>query len=729
MNYTKYLVLVLLVCSFLSQGCTDRMTSLNLENFQPIEEFAPAYEALSKPIKENNKEYDIEETIRIINSLELAQAQSEDFYSFLEYLAKQDYSLVAEDVMEAKAKLLLVLQHMYKLQQANEELSSIWLLARSMASGSTSLAKNVDMSEAVSLTSISSMVANPLGILNIAGSVGMDDAKVAAFEQYEKDMALKSSLVKEIEHLKTLYLEYLNEFAPIYHKYMKEWDKLCMNKDKAYLDVYSGRMVDGYNSASEVLKDYPLNREALLLKALSLINIGSGQAKSAGDSQPAIAIQSEGGASGYNVNEYYLEAMTTLDNYIENYPNRSAPALVLKGLLANHMGQEQQALSYFDQAAIEYPRQAEMLTDLLDSYKNRSYLNKTPEGQYLLKLYRSTMEGYGMFSPNLLKAKYYASKGKVEESKTEIFNHFFRRGNQGIYDCLLSDMQFCEEHLYNTFRQFLMERSYLDIDVKPETDWKFADKDDEISVSIYNRSDVDLENVRVFLCLHYTDMYKDEYDVVKVPAKNIVKHHQKEVIGTVKLEYPGKTYNDITRVRAIVMTDDGICWIDNPDYKKNNATAVRQDADNQKRKLDDFLQSVSLNVGDITQAINDEIGIMGGVNNKAEKTKEWFSKKKMEEIGSSISALWDKQDNKLKIELPRVLTFIEPVFSIHPIQGDKAILPIENYLTGSTIRLKFDYEPLMGEQLPLYIYSEFVNLKIDINYAGENSKVCDITQF
>ena len=729
MKSIKYLVLVSLVWSLLFQSCADRMTSLNLDNFQPIEEFAPAYEALSKPIKENTKEYDIEETIRIINSLELAQTQSDDFYSFLEYMAKQDYSMVADDVMQAKAKLLIVLQQMYKLQQANEELSGMWMLARSVASGSAELVKNTDVTDALSLTSISGIVANPLGILNITSSVGVDDAKVAAFEQYEKDMALKSSLVKEIEHLKTLYLEYLNEFAPIYHKYMQEWDRLCVNKDKAYLDVYSGRMVDGYNSASEVLKKYPLNREALLLKALSLINIGSGQTNITGDSHSAISLQGEVGSSQYNVNEYYLEAMTTLDTYIDNYPNRSAPALVLKGLLANHMGQEQQALSYFDQAAIEYPRQAAMLTDLLDSYKNRSYLNKTPEGQYLLRLYRSTMEGYGIFSPNLIKAKYYDSKGDVEKSKNEIFNHFFRRGNQGIYDCLLSDMQFCEEHLYNTFRQFLMERSYFDIDVKPETDWKFADKDDEINVSIYNRSDVDLENVRVFLCLHYTDMYKDEYDVVKVPAKNIVKHHQKETLGTVQLQYPGKVYDDITRIRAIVMTDDGICWIDNPDYKKNNAIAVRKDTDNQKRKIDDFLQSVSLNVGDIKQAINDEIGIKGGVNNDAEKTKEWFSKKKMEEIGSSISALWDKQDNKLKIELPRVLTFIEPVFSINPIQDEKAILPIENYLTGLTIRLKFDYEPQMGEQLPLYIYSEFVNLKIDIDFAGENSKVKEITTF
>jgi len=173
-------------------------------------------------------------------------------------------------------------------------------------------------------------------------------------------------------------------------------------------------------------------------------------------------------------------------------------------------------LSYLDQAAMEYPRQTEALTDLLDSYRSRTYLNKTPEGQYLLRLYRSTMEGYGMFSPNFLKSKYYAQKGMMEESKNEIFNHFFRRGNQGIYDCLLSDMQFCEDYLYSSFKQLLMEHSFIDVAITPATDWKFSDKDDEIQVSINNRSDIDLENVRIFLCIHYTDMYKDEYDVVKV---------------------------------------------------------------------------------------------------------------------------------------------------------------------------------------------------------------------
>ncbi len=60
------------------------------------------------------------------------------------------------------------------------------------------------------------------------------------------------------------------------------------------------------------------------------------------------------------------------------------------------------------------------------------------------------MEGYGIFSPNLLKAHYYAEHNDVEKSKEEIYNHFYRRGNQGVYDCLLSDMQYCEDNMYSS---------------------------------------------------------------------------------------------------------------------------------------------------------------------------------------------------------------------------------------------------------------------------------------
>ena len=576
----------------------------------------------------------------------------------------------------------------------------------------------------------------PLAIVDMSENLSIDAAKNAAFDHYEEEMDLKSKLEDEIEELKMAYIDYLSGFVPVYTKYMKEWDRLCINKDKAYFDVYSGRMVDAYNSTSKILQQYPRNREALLLKSLSLINIGSGEMNTMPDSPEVLSIVKEmqlPDSMKCEWNDFFVEADITLDNYIELYPERSAPALVLKGLLNYRIGKEQQALSYLDQAAMEYPRQAERLTDLLDSYRSRTYLNKTPEGQYLLRLYRSTMEGYGMFSPNFLKSKYYVQKGMMEESKNEIFNHFFRRGNQGIYDCLLSDMQFCEDYLYSSFKQLLMEHSFIDVAITPTTDWKFSDKDDEIRVSINNRSDIDLENVRIFLCIHYTDMYKNEYDVVKVPTtKSIIKHHEISDLGTMKLAYADKKYQDITRVRAIAMTDDKICWIDKADYKESHASTLLNTSQYGKEILLDkikkhFLTDYSLDADALQKLLEMEISVNGGAPIQKMENSTWLSWGKVKEISSTVTELWSKPDKKLKLEIPRVLTLIDPVFSIYQLQDkDKVMLPQENFLAGSSIRLKFDYELKDGDLLPLYIYSDFVNFRVDIEYKEGESKVKNV---
>ena len=159
-----------------------------------------------------------------------------------------------------------------------------------------------------------------------------------------------------------------------------------------------------------MLKDYPTNREALLLKGLSLIQMADGTPPPSLENTAQLSTDSIDGVVEMGQpderTELLLEAETTLDQYIKLYPSRSAPALVLKGLLYREEGEAAKAVSYFDQASMEYPRQAAALTDLLDSYKARTYLNKSAEGKYLLRLYRSTMEGFGIFSPNLLKANY-----------------------------------------------------------------------------------------------------------------------------------------------------------------------------------------------------------------------------------------------------------------------------------------------------------------------------------
>ena len=694
--------------------------TINLEEYSPSEEFEPAYEALEA----KTPEYDIEETVRAMNALEVAQCQSEDFMSYLEYVAKQDFSRVAPEVLEQKKKLFPILQRLYELQKEHEELDDVWMLMRSATSGASTF-----VSEVNPVGVIGSMLVGDATLSSISVSSGMEKAQTAAFDEYEKQKELKRKLEREIETVRMSYIEYLEDYAPVYYKYMQEWDALCLKKDKAYIDLYGGNPMDAYNQTQEILKDYPTNREALLLKGLSLIQLSdvspkanlenTSQLSTVNSQLSTDSIDGDALELGQPDDRMALqmEAEATLDQYIQLYPSRSAPALVLKGLLYREQGEAAKAVSYFDQASMEYPRQAVALTDLLDSYKARTYLNKSAEGKYLLRLYRSTMEGFGIFSPNLLKAHYYAEHNDVEKSKEEIFNHFYRRGNQGVYDCLLSDMQYCEENMYSSFRQILMEQSFLDVAVEPTMNWTLSDKDDEIKVIINNRSDIDLENVRIFLCLHYTDMYKDEYDVQKLPSVNIIKHHDKTEIGVVKLNYEDKKYNDITRIRAIAMTDDKICWIDNVNYKYMKAQESARSSSGKNKKSDESVTSVKKQLledfdvdnGKLQSIIQEGMKVYG----TASDGNLW------NDVKRDVKNLVTGKDKKLRIELPRILTLIDPVFSLYQLNDkDKSVRPSENYLSGNNIRLKFDYEPKQDETIPLYIYSDFANFKVTIKFEG-----------
>ncbi len=707
-----------------SVGCSNlpEAATIDLEHYEPVGKFVPAYEALTNRTDlATNRDYDIEQTVRVLNALEIAQANSKNFNEFLEYMAKQDYTGVAPDVLEAKQKLLPILQYMYKLQGQDKELNDLWMLARSAAKGAASADDPFRLAGAV--------LGNPLAILDIMHTDDASKATDAAFAQYEKDKELKANMKRDIEKLRGSYLQYLTDYAPIYHKYMKEYDALCVQKDKAYLDLYGGRIGDALGHTRQILNKYPHNSEAMLLQSMALIMKGEApsnffQEEEATDTtmQPTpiegqgalIATPNRGRLEGT-----LAEASATLDYYMQEFPGRTAPALVLKGLLAQKMGDEQAALSYFDQASIEYPRQAVQLTDMLDSYRTRTYLNKTTEGQFLQRLYSSTMEGYGMFSPNLLKAKYYADQGRADDARQEIFNHFFRRGNQGIYSALLSDMQFCEEHLYGPFKQLLIEHSYIDVEVEPESEWLFWKSDDLLNVKINNRSDMDLENVRVFLCIHYTDMYKDEYDVVKVPrTMNIIPKHSTADLDTLRITYPGKKYDDITRIRAIAVTDDRICWVDDVDYKQNHVldflrSGKKSENEQLQQAKEEYLSNYSLKPEKLRQTLMEGVTVLPPEENPAEE-KNWWD---------TFCGWFTFPDNDLKIELPRVLTMLDPVFSLHAIDGTDALAPKENYLSGTAIHLVFDYVPEYEEILPLYIYSDFVCFRVNILYKGKDSVV------
>ena len=70
------------------------LLSMDLEQYQPVEEFAEAYEALtSQEQLQSDAPYDLEQTIRVINAMELAQMHAESFDDFLDYMAKHGIHL------------------------------------------------------------------------------------------------------------------------------------------------------------------------------------------------------------------------------------------------------------------------------------------------------------------------------------------------------------------------------------------------------------------------------------------------------------------------------------------------------------------------------------------------------------------------------------------------------------------------------------------------------------
>ena len=727
-----------LLASSLLLSCTSTpqvdLLSLSIDNYKPVDEFVDAYEAISsQPNLQSGRDYDLEKTVRILNALELAQVRSESFDEFLDYMARQDYTGVAPDVLEAKRKLFPVLEYTYKLREQDEQLSDAWLLMRGAARGGETLVRN---------TSASTLLRAALGdMFAVLGIVNGEDAERStneAFAQYEKDKKLKSQLREDLQKLRASYRQYLEDYTPIYKKYMQEYDALCIEKDKAYLDLYAGRTDEALSHTQNILQKYPDNPEAMLLQSMALIiqskgfkfqgssfkvrdSVVSGPVIS--DSLTIPAVSPAGSPSPTPAVSPAGIAQALLSRYSSLYPSRTAPALVLEGLLYQQLGNEQAAMSRFYQASVEYPRQAAQLTDMLDSYNRRNYLTRTPEGQYLRRLYASTMEGYGLFSPNLLKAKYYADQGKLDQSREEIYNHFFRRGNQGIYDELLSDMQFCEENLYGAFKGLLLESSYLDVSIEPESEWLFWDSDDVMRVKLNNRSDLDLENVRVFLCIHYTDMYKDEYDVIKVPhTANIIAKHSTADLDTVTLRYPGKTYKDITRIRAIAMTDDRICWVDDVNYKQSHALSFlrggQRDASAlQAQARQEYLRNYSLEPQKLQRTLKEGITILPPEEDPTADLSWW----------DTFLSWFSSPDNDLKLELPRVLAMTDPVFSLHPLDSDDAITPTENYLSGTTIHLHFPYVPSYGEHLPLYIYTESATFQVDILYKGQDSQVLSVS--
>ena len=669
------------------------------EEYQPIEEFEAAYEAIQPKEEAEEKEkvnqsYDLEKTIRLINGLEVAQNQMSNFDDFLAYMARQDYSDIPAEVLESKAQLMPVMQKLYLLQKEHDDLNLWSSLVQKLGND---VVDRID--------------AGDVGLLmmdeGIGGLLVFNKTANYIFEQYQEEQRLKGELRKQIQEVQVEYLEYLESFTPIYVKYMTEWDRLCIDRDKAYIDLYNNKPQLAIQDCEKVLANYPDNRETLLLKSMGLIQCSR---RENNDDLLQFSMESDS-IKLVRQDAYLSEAQTIIDHYIDLYPDQSAPALLLEGLIQDYKGNHDRAHTLYDQSSVEYPRQAERLTELLDSYRTRTYLNHSLEGNYLLNLYKSSMTGSGFFSPNLIKAMYYDQIGDNANCAKEIYNHFFRRSNQGTYDCLLLDMRFCEEYLSNSFNQLLPEKNYINLSFEKRSKMLGLTTDDmAIDVTVDNQADIDMVNLRVFLCLHYTDMYSEDYYVIKLPTINRIPVRNSVKVENIALGYPGKAFGDISKVRAIAMTDDKICWIDNV-YNINDNVDYNEAHSINFQKLSAKLDSSAIRSRDSYLA-------------SIEKSDEVFKASIMQYTRVTLvekKNMLRKGKSFVDIELPRELILLNPTFS-----WNQTLMPVENYLKGSYIHLSFE-TPVNEEEGVLYMTSDYLNYLITIRLQGEKPMVLSVS--
>lgn len=551
----KNFILLISIIFFLA--CSERKS--------PNSQFTQLDEQLENSKTTNKNPLNLEATIKVIFTLDEAIKNVKDVQEYTEYLYKQDMTGVASDVISSYQKLLPVLDNLYDAEAEKEVGESVWT-AFSEFGSVTAVAVNsgIQIYEGDVIR----------GGLNLA-KAGADAMSIAG-DRYEREI----EVLKKIKKVKETYLEYVKFSSPIFLKYMTQWDKLCAQRDQAYISLYNSNYQKVVEFADRALELSPNDRESILLKCFALLSLNNDKAISNDERKIT----------------QFKEIETILASYFEKFPSSTAPAFVLKGILEYQKGEIENAFTLFDEASILYPKQSEALLDLMNIFKIRGSIFRSVESEFIVKTYMSTMEGFGNFSPNFQKAIIHRNLGNKPEAIEEIKRHFFRRGNQVVQDYLPGDLNFCNKYLPTVFSEMFVERPFVDIEV---SEGSIIDPKNSLRVKMTNNSNRTIENVRLFLCIHFTDSYKDNYQVFKVPdaLNSLAPYSEKDFEEPLEIiyEWLGNKKivpEDIVKLRGVIITDDIVSWIDEKGFKFQTAKDRSQEYNKLKTDLPKELISV-----------------------------------------------------------------------------------------------------------------------------------------
>lgn len=633
---------------------------------------APALEKLEAGAKATEP-YDIDKTVRVIHEIDAAMESRQSMDDYLAYMATQDYRGVAPEVLEARRELLKVQAELYARQTEAEDQQASWEFTRELALQTLSVVK----------------VSGEAGTVVPHGSFAVDSQQARrVLDDLAARQAEREALQQDIDALKDRLFDSMLSYSEVYYKYVDEWDRLCVQRDRAYLAANSGDWEVVEQAARQAVATAPDEREAHLLLALALLQK---------QQRPGPVVLSPDGVLTNAVSEDTAEAERILEAYVRAHPDASAPALLLLGVAAQRRGDDKAARLQFQQAAAYYPKQAEALTDMLDPYKMREWLRKSREGGYIIDLYGATMLGAGFFSPDLQLARQAFGDGDRAGGRQKVLDHFARRRSQQQWGLIIQDIEYAEALLGEDFRSIFPEDGYLDLVVKPTL------LGDKLSVAVNNRSNRTLRNATLLLVVHFTDTHPGDYEAFAA-ERTLPAVLPREVtdFGTmeVKKELWGTTRSvqDIVQHRAILLTDEAVIWVDTDEFKIAEAKEFRQKpaeerAEGWRREMEGRLRQ--------------ESGKLAGDAKVSVETHQLFA-------------------DDVIVELPAELSIFKPVFTLRYL--GQTFQADTNVIDGDHIQLRFkgvgsfdDKEGATASPMQLTMESVFGAVTMDWVPGGQAS--------
>ena len=622
-------------------------------------EFAPVFEKMEEAVDAAGAEgadYDLDQTVRVLHGMDhgirAALEQDQSLQEYLAAMAGADYRGVAPEVIEARSAMLDVLYELYAVQVEEDAQRELWEYTGEMLLAMMSV---VDVDAA----------ASPLGP---GGSLSVDRAQAQAELELLRDRHEDElKLVQERARLETDLFDAMISYADAYYRYVEEWDRLCVMRDRAYLAANDGNWDAAIEAADAAIAAAPHEREAHLLKAMALIESGA----------------SEG-----------VVVENLLGDYINEHPEGTAPAQLLLGVHHARNGNREEATLQLQQAAAYYPRQSDQLADLLDPYRQRAFLRKTREGNFIVDQYQSTMLGAGYFSPDLQMARIHFAAGEHDQGRTKVMDHFARRRTQEQWEMVLSDIQFAEETFGDDFRSLFPEDSYLDLVVKPTL---FGNK---IKVSVDNRSPQTLHNATLVHCIQFTDMHPDDYQTFASPTQPAVMGHDRTDFGELEVEFEWfgqiKNVDHVVTHRAVLISNEAVDWVDTDEYKIAEAAEFRE---MRRKRATGVLAGTptEVPVSPLVDRVLDEV---------REHTELTFESKLL--------------GDKVSLELPREFSILKPVFRLQ-VDGE-TLDPATNLIEEDRILLEFNGIPGTDSEQPgeitLVVDSVLADLELTFGSEG-----------